>query len=211
MHCGQKRGLEGRVLPAKGVAKEEGRLLPGMGVTEVEGKLLPGESITEEEEDRCKERASLGRRNEDHCQERASLRRRKKDHWMPGKGVTKEEEEEGRPLQERLSLSGPKNCGWVFSPKTDEAKRWISSHIARPTSLLLLRQISISPPFVFCHTQACLFPLKKVSVLPRQKSNKYWVQVCDSLLTHTIMQSAPGHIVHSCNPQQAYLPHPLQL
>ena len=62
MHCGQKRGLEGRVLPAKGVAKEEGRLLPGMGVTEVEGKLLPEDSITEEEEDRCQERASLRRR-----------------------------------------------------------------------------------------------------------------------------------------------------
>lgn len=62
MHCGQKRGLEGRVLPMKGVAKEEGRLLPGMGITEVEGKLLPGESITEEEEDRCKERASLRRK-----------------------------------------------------------------------------------------------------------------------------------------------------
>lgn len=39
---------------------------------------MQGEGITEEEEDRCKERASLRRRNEDHCQERASLRRRKK-------------------------------------------------------------------------------------------------------------------------------------
>ena len=79
----------------------------------------------------------------------------------------------------RLSLSGAENCGWVFSPKTDEAKHWIASHIARPTSLLLLLQISISP-FVFCHTQACLLPLIKVSILPRQKSNKYWVLVLTS-------------------------------
>ena len=163
MHCGQKRKLEGRVLPA-------------------------GEGVTEEEEGRPLPRKGSGR-----CKERVSPRRR------------------GGHCKGRLSLSGAENCGWVFSPKTDEAKHWIASHIARPTSLLLLLQISISPPFVFCHTQACLLPLIKVSILPRQKSNKYWVLVFDSPLIHTILQSAPGHIVHSCNPQQAYPTHPLQL
>ena len=117
--------------------------------------------------------------------------------------------EEGRLLQREVVTEWGRKL-WLGLLSKNQWSQALDIFSHCKTHLLLL-QISISPPFVFYHTQACLLPLTTVSVLPCQKLNIYYVLVFDSPLIHTIMQSAPGHIVHSCNPQQAYPTHPLQL